>query len=92
VVLRLGQAVETFQLSLLDRVAVEGLLAKLSPSRPVPAPLPGVPDPVEDPTPQQNLVPPTDALTPKPGRTPRSGSSRLRQPTPPPDLEASRYL
>ena len=31
-------------------------------------------------------------LTPKPGRTPRSGSSRLRQPTPPPDLEASRYL
>jgi hypothetical protein len=88
VVLRLGQAVETFQLSLLDRVAAEGLLAKLGTPRPLPAPQPGVPDPVEDPTPQQNLVPPTDALTPNPVNTPRSGSKKL----PPPDLEASRYL
>ncbi len=93
VVLRLGQAVETFQLTLLDRAAVEGLLARLgAPRLAPPAPQPGVPDPVEDPTPQQNLVPPTGALTPNPGHTPRSGSARLRPPTPPPDLEASRYL
>ncbi len=92
VTVRLGQAVETFQLTLLERVAVEVLLAKLGSPRPAPVPLPGVPDPVEDPTPQQNLVPPTGALTPNPGHTPRSGTRKLREPTPPPDLEASRYL
>jgi hypothetical protein len=90
VVLRLGQASETFQLALLDRTAVNALVAKLGSLRPPPAPLPGVPDPVEDPTPQQNLVPYTDALTPRPVHHPLTPPQRPH--TPPPDLEQSRYL
>jgi hypothetical protein len=93
VVLRLGQAVETFQLTLLDRAAVAALLARLgTPLPPLPAPQPGVPDPVEDPTPEQNQAQPSGALTPNPGHAQRSDAARLRPPTPPPDLEASRYV
>jgi hypothetical protein len=95
VVLRLGQAVETFQLALLDRVAIEAQLARLGTPRQPPAPLPGVPDPVEDPTPEQNQAQPSGALTPNPVQSPRPAAGNQHPPTPPtppPDLEASRYL
>jgi hypothetical protein len=92
VLLRLGQASETFQLTLLDKSTVDSLISHLGSPRPVPVPLPGVPDPVEDPTPQQNLVPHTGALTPRPIHHPPPKAPTDRPHTPPPDLEQSRYL
>jgi hypothetical protein len=75
---------------------VAALVAKLSSIRPLPVPLPGVPDPVEDPTPQQNPVPYTSALTPRPGHSPAPTvlphtPALGRQHTPPPESEPSRH-
>jgi hypothetical protein len=55
--LRLGQASEVFKLTLLARANVEAMLAQ-QPKQPgtgsFAKPQPGVPDPVEDPTPREN--------------------------------------
>lgn len=97
--LRLGQASEVFKLTLLARASVETMLAQ-QPQQPGTAsftkPQPGVPDPVEDPTPRATPELGTpDAPTPMPAEDAKPLAATIpmeppapRPKTPPPQAPA----